>query len=258
MPTFSCNNLVKSMDVILVACETIEDEVKKALERIGFDCPVIWLEGGLHNSPERLRVRLQEVFSRADGQCRRLLVSLGFCGGGVSGLTTGDYETVLPLADDCLSLLLGSMEARKRASRPPTYFLTSGWMRHENNVVSSYQYAVERYGQKQADRINHLMLKNYSRFGLVATGCYDLDEAAARIDPLAVKMNMTVENIDGDMVWLTRLLTGPYDDPNLFLVMPPRSQLTFDDWCPLIMGADSSAVKETPPLADVSFPDAFI
>jgi hypothetical protein len=239
--------MAKEQGTVLVACETIEDEVNRALRDLGLDYPVVWLEGGLHNSPDRLRKKIQEVFDQADGRCERLLVSLGFCGGGVSGLSTGSYRTVLPMADDCLSLLLGSMAARKDASRIPTYFLTSGWMRHENNVVTSYRQTVERYGQQQADRVNRLMLKNYRRFGLVTTGCYCVEEAAKTVEPFAAKMSMDVETIEGRASWLEGLLTGPHDEPGRFVVLPPCSQLNFNNWCELLMGDPSLCERPISP-----------
>ncbi|MDR2367667.1 MAG: DUF1638 domain-containing protein [Deltaproteobacteria bacterium] len=224
------------METILVACETIQDEILGVLGENSLSYPVIWLEGGLHDNPDRLRARIQEVLDAADGRCGRLLLSLGFCGGGVSGLTTGGYETVLPLADDCVSLLLGSMAARREASRPATYFLTAGWMRHENNVIRSYDRTVARFGRGRADRINRVMLKNYRRFALVRTGCYALAEAESMVRPLADKMGMAVEALPADLGWLARLLTGPHDDPSLFLTLPPRSALGPDRWDPLLWG----------------------
>ncbi|MDR1045115.1 MAG: DUF1638 domain-containing protein [Candidatus Adiutrix sp.] len=218
------------MKRMLVACETIEDEVKDALKRLGLDYPVIWLEGGLHSSPDRLRKRLQELLDQAEGQCDDLIFTLGYCGGGVSDLQTGGYTSILPLADDCISILLGSLAARKKASSPATYFLTEGWMRHESNVVTSYDHTVKKYGQERADRINRMMLKHYRRFGLVDTGSYDLGEAAVRVGPLAQKVEVTVETLPGEMNWLEALLTGPYDDPSRFLVLPPHTPLNFDQW----------------------------
>ncbi len=219
---------------LLVACETIEDEVKDAMRRLGLDYLVIWLEGGLHNHPERLRARMREVLAEAEGKCGLLLLTLGYCGGGMSDLTTGGYTTVLPLSDDCISVLLGSLAARRRVSRPATYFLTNGWMKHENNVITSYERTVEKYGQERADRINKMMLKHYRRFGLVETGSYDLPAAATRVAPLAAKMGLAVEALPGDTGWLDQLLLGPYDDRARFLVLPPHSRLDFNEWSPLL------------------------
>lgn len=218
------------MKTILVACETIEDEVNSALKRLKLDYPVIWLEGGLHNTPERLRSKIDEVLREAEGRCELLIFTLGYCGGGVSDLITGDYTTVLPLADDCISILLGSMAARKKASQRATYFLTEGWMRHENNIVTSYHRTVEKYGQARADRINKMMLNNYERLGLIDTGTFDLKAARLKVEPLASKLDLPVENLPGDSGWLDRLLLGPYDDPSRFLLIPPRGEINFDCW----------------------------
>jgi len=206
--------------------------VVTALARLGLDYPVVWLEGGLHNSPDRLRARLAEVLAGADGQCERLLMTLGYCGGGVNDLKTGGYVTILPLADDCLSLLLGSMAARRAGSLVPTYYLTAGWLRHENNVVSDYERLAVGSGRAKADRITKMMLKHYHRFGLVDTGVYDLERTAERVAPLAERMNLRVETLPGDASWLDRLLIGPHDD---FLVLPPHTELGFDHWSDFLL-----------------------
>jgi hypothetical protein len=236
------------LDKTLVACETIEDEVKAALADSGLALPVVWLEGGLHNNPDRLRARVQEILDSV--RCQRLIICLGYCGGGLSGLFTRSYQTVLPLADDCLSLMLGSMEARRLASKPVTYFLTAGWLRHENSLVTSYDQAVEKYGQRQAERINKLLLRHYHRIGLVRTGCYDLCQTAERVRPLADLIGLTVEHLPGDLDWLKTLLTGPYDDPSRYLVVGPDSAITFDQWCPLLMGGDPAAAPGPPQALD--------
>jgi len=222
------------MKTQVVACETIRNELTAAMARLGLDYPIIWLEGGLHNSPDRLRIRLAEVLAEADGQCERLLLTLGYCGGGVNELKTGGYTTILPLADDCLSLLLGSMSARKASARLPTYYLTDGWLHHENNVVSDYERLAARDGQAKADRITRLMLRHYRRFGLVETGAYDLKRTMKRVAPLAERLGLSVESLPGDASWLVRLLNGPYEKGE-FLVLPPRTELTFDQWSDFLL-----------------------
>jgi hypothetical protein len=142
------------------------------------------------------------------------------------------------MADDCLSLLLGSMEARRLASRPVTYFLTAGWLRYENNIITTYQQSVEKFGKRQADRINRLMFKHYRRIGLVKTGCYDLAVIADRVGPLAETLELTVESLEGDDDWLKELLLGPCLDSDRFLVVGPNSTICFDAWSKLLMGSD--------------------
>ena len=228
---------------ILVACNTIEDEINASLAHLKLDYPVIWVEGGLHDVPGRLRARLQEVMDEADGQCDTLIFALGYCGGGMSGLVTKNYTTVAPLADDCLSVLLGSIQARVGFSNPPTFFMTEGWMRHKSNLVDSYNRTMEKYGKAKADRINQMMLGSYKRFGMVDTGCYDLKSAEAKIAPLAQATGLDVEPLPGDRSWLETLLTGPWEDTSRFLVVPPNSQLDFEEWCHLLDEVGSLAAQ---------------
>jgi hypothetical protein len=215
---------------ILAACETVRDEIAKCMGDLGQERPVIWMEGGLHGSPERLRRRLSEVLREADGRCGRLLLCVGCCGGGMGAAAAGNYETVLPLTNDCLSLLLGSLAARKRASAPATYFLTRGWLTHEENLVASFEKASERFGRKTALSLTRALLDGYSRFGLLDTGAYDLKEAEGMVLPLARSLNMSVEAVPCDLSWLRRFLEGPWDDPDLFLRLPPGAELRFEDW----------------------------
>jgi hypothetical protein len=236
---------------VLVACETVRDEIIRSLAALGLDYPVIWLEGGLHNVPWRLRERLAQILREADGRCDRLLIALGYCGGGVAGLRTGDYETVLPLTDDCLSLLLGSLAARERASKPVTYFLTKGWLSHEQNVVTAYESASRQFDPETAIRLNRILLEGYGRFGLLDTGAYDLEEAGERVRPLAESLGLLVETIPSDPGWLNSFLLGDHGDEGLFLRLPPRSKLSPDDWIRLLTARHVQGQTQLPcgPLA---------
>jgi hypothetical protein len=218
------------METILVACETIRDEVESSLDDLGLSFEMVWLEGGLHGSPTLLKKRMQEVLKEADGKCERLLLALGYCGGGLAGLFTGNYETILPLTDDCLSFLLGSLKARREASNPVTYFVTEGWLRHENNLVTSCKKSYESFDPEMAALINRTMLDGYSRLGLLDSGCYDIEKVEEMVKPLASELSLSIETIQVDPSWLKDFLTGPYDDPSRFLCLPARSTLDFSDW----------------------------
>ena len=45
---------------VIVACETLRDELLAAFDQSGGELPVIWVESGLHNVPKKLKARLQE------------------------------------------------------------------------------------------------------------------------------------------------------------------------------------------------------
>jgi hypothetical protein len=218
---------------LLVACETIRDEVSQALSRLGLGYAVRFLAGGLHQSPERLCGQMRGVLSEADGACGRLLVALGWCGGGLEGLATGSYETVVPLTDDCLTFLMGSPEARREASRPPTYFLTRGWLRHENSAVKDHERVRARFSPETAALINRTIFDGYSRLGFLDTGAYSVEEAEREVAGMAEELELDVARVPADLSWLEALLTGPHDDPSRFMRLPPGSRLSLSRWRPL-------------------------
>jgi len=208
------------MSTVVFSCNTLEDELRLALDDAGLDYPVVWLEGGLHNHPERLRDRLNEALAGLGG-AGRVLMALGHCGGACSGLKNPGYELIIPRADDCLSLLMGSLEIRQRVSRLcPTYFLTAGWLRHTENLITSFSRDCGLFGRERAERAYRIMLKHYRRLGFIDTGAYDLAEEELSTAPLAAIVGLELQRLPGDLAWLRRLLTGPWDGGDFIVVRP--------------------------------------
>lgn len=220
---------VRAPAFVVVACNTLEDEIHKAQTEAGLAYPVVWLEAGYHNQPDRLRAHLNEALGRIKG-ADRVLMALGHCGGACAGLEAFDFELVIPRTDDCLSLLLGSLEARQRASKEAsTYFLTAGWLRHTENLITSFERDRVAFGRERAERIYQIMLKHYQRFGFIDTGTYDLDQAAGLTRPLTELLPIATGRLPGNLAWLGRLLTGPWN-PDEFIIVPPGGRLTAELW----------------------------
>lgn len=119
------------MKTALIACRTLEKEISYILdhEPVNIDM-VLYVPSGLHNTTARLQEAVREQMRRLEGTgVERLLLCFGLCGNMVDGLTTGDYETVMPKTDDCITLLLGSAERRRYLDETKRgYFLTEGWL----------------------------------------------------------------------------------------------------------------------------------
>ena len=43
------------MKQILIACAMLEDEINKIYEETGCEMPIVWVERGFHNTPEKLK-----------------------------------------------------------------------------------------------------------------------------------------------------------------------------------------------------------
>lgn len=218
----------ENKDTVILCCNTLEDELGLMLKEAGLNCQVIWIEAGMHNQPDKLREHLNQTLRGINA--RRVLMALGHCGGACAGLSTGDFELVIPRVDDCLSLLLGSMKNRKKAgAAAPTYFLTAGWLRHTESLTNAFARDAARFGEERTRRIYKMMLKHYRRFGFIETGLYDLAAEEEKIAPLAKDTGIAVESLPCDLTWLKRLLSGPWPDAE-FIIIPPRSRLESGHW----------------------------
>src|SRR5512133_2415672 len=91
--------------LVVLACKVIEDELRPLLApNVEFRS----VEQGLHRHPEKLQESLQQEIDSIDAD--EILLGYGLCGKGVVGLKSSVARLVVPRVDDCISLLLGSLD----------------------------------------------------------------------------------------------------------------------------------------------------
>jgi len=216
---------------VLVACETLRDELFAAFEQAGGELPVIWLESGLHHTPSKLKRRLEAELDNlgdsVDFEVSRVLLALGNCGNAVHGIESRDYELVVPHVDDCISLLLGSDKHREEVARElAAIYLTAGWMRGERTPVVEYEHAKKRYGEEQAREVLEMMYKHYRTIALLDTGTYPMDALMDETERVSELLGLPRVCIPASCSYLTKLIAGPWDD-EAFIVVPPHSRISF-------------------------------
>lgn len=209
---------------IILACETIKDEVEHVMRLTHCNYNVKWIESGLHNSPVKLNARLQEELDKLN-HYDQILMAFGSCGKAVHGLKSGNFEIILPLVDDCFTLLLGSKEIRDKINEEtPTYFLTEGWLRGERNIWIEYEYALKKYGEKSGRSIMALVLGNYKRLSVIGLGCNNMTALISQTRRIASELKLDHEVLSGSVDYLTELLTCDWSDDR-FLIVPRYSQI---------------------------------
>lgn len=224
------------MRAVILACQTLKEELRLAIRETGIDYPVIYIESGLHNRPESLQRRIQGQLDMIDNVDVVLMV-FGYCGNGLLGIKPAGFKVVVPRVDDCIPLLLGSPEARRRISQEAgTYFVTKGWLDYEQNILWEYDRCVTRYGEERALRLMKTMLGNYGRFMVIDTGAYPLDSVIARTSEFAAKLNLRHAVAPGSPRLLHKLLLGQWDEE--FVVLEPGQEVRLDDFC--AGGADAA------------------
>lgn len=205
------------MKTAIVACKTIEDELRFAMERTGTDYPIVWLEQGLHNVPDMLRTALQTALDGVGAE--RVLLAMGFCGNAIRGVSVPVDELIIPRVDDCISLLLGSVARRLEVSREySAYFFTEGWLRGERNIWVEHQHMLEEYGEELTEELEKDMFGHYKTLGLLDCGIKPVEPLVEGTKMIAEGLHLTQKVIPATTQYLADLLTGPW---------PPERFITF-------------------------------
>ena len=146
----------------VIACATVIEEMMPLIrDNVAYEV----LDFGLHRVPEDLRASLQKAIDASGTIFDTIILGYGLCSMAVVGLKATNCTLVIPRVDHCIAIFLGSRQAYNEQSskEPGTYYLTKGWIEAGFTPFKERQDLVERYGQKHADRITQLMLKNYKR-----------------------------------------------------------------------------------------------
>ena len=215
------------MNTVLVACKTLEDELALAMEKTGVEYPIVWIESGLHNTPKKLNARLSETLQAVDAD--RVILVMGFCGNALEGICADNFELIVPRVDDCITLLLGSAEARAMAAKEyAAYFLTEGWLRGERSVWAEYLYAVEKYGEEEAQSIAQTMLGHYRTLGLLDSGATSIEKFVDETRVIAETLNLEQKIVPATISYIEELLTGPWPYVR-FIVKAPGEAITVSE-----------------------------
>lgn len=204
----------------IIACETIRDELTHVAPGVETE----FIEGGLHDYPDRLRAKINARIAATPGR-RTILLGYGRCSNGTAGLQAGPHRLILPAGDDCITLLLGSRRRylREFASVPGTYYYTRGWIEELGDPYKEYQKMIPRMGEERARRIALMIMENYKRLVLVETGAYDMKKCEGYVNEVAAFYGLPVERLRGDLRLFRKLVTGPWDGE--FIVVQPGGVL---------------------------------
>ncbi|MDO5146072.1 MAG: DUF1638 domain-containing protein [Eubacteriales bacterium] len=224
------------MKTALIACKTLEKEIEKVLseENPSIDY-IFYVASGLHNATPRLQEAIRNEMAKLEGlQVERLLLCFGLCGNVVEGLATGDYETVMPKTDDCITMLLGSAE--RRAALDETrrgYFLTEGWLQGEANLHREYEKTVKTYGREMADEIYRQIFDGYDYLSLIDTGRQDFSSFYKEGEKIAEDFKLQPFALRGTLGWLRDYLLQRLDvlkDQDKIVIYPPHSSMSWKDF----------------------------
>lgn len=207
------------MNDVIIACQTLRDELDLAMRQTGIWYPVIWVESDYHNDPNQLRAKLQQEIDGQTG-AGNILFAYGCCGSGLVGLKATSANLIIPKTEDCISMVL-TRPGEKFIRPKETYFLTRGWMEGSKSIFVEYEHALKRYGEARTRRLFDVMLKHYRYFMLIDTGAYPVEGCLGKVQELAQNTGLQTVVSEGGLWFLKKLLTGPHGQE--FCVVPRGS-----------------------------------
>lgn len=195
--------------------------------------PVTFMEYGFHRTPDLMTPALQEQLDRIT-EPSVVIIGYGLCGNGLVNLKSGRHTLIIPRADDCITLLLGSYQSYMTEfnAEPGTYYLTKGWLESGSHPLKEYRDLLEKYDKETADWIIDEQYRNYKRIVLVAPNQQELeayrDKAGEVADFCRERWNYRYEERIGSEDYVKKLMTVAHqlsESTDDFLVIPPGGEV---------------------------------
>ncbi|MGD2049278.1 MAG: DUF1638 domain-containing protein [Chloroflexota bacterium] len=222
--------------VVVIACQVLQDLLARLLPESLAD-EVTFMDYGLHRVPNRMTGALQDAINSIE-QPSLIVLGYGLCGNGLKGLKAGIHTLLVPRADDCIAILLGSRESymREFEAHPGTYYLSKGWLESGSHPLKEYEEYVEKYGSDDADWVMDMQYQHYERLVLVTHNEEDMEAyrpQALEVAQFCQRWDMRYEEIQGSDGYVRRLIKAaslnndltPEKAGNDFLVIPPGGEI---------------------------------
>ena len=240
---------MKRLRLRAIACEVLARPIYYCAARSPNVVDVAFLHRRLHETPLRLRDRLQaeiDAAGEADPGYDAVVLAYGLCGGASAGVTASRIPLVVPRAHDCITLLLGSRARYEAefAAHPGTYWYAPDFLERSDadprgstiglfgigsnpDVEPGVAYAdyAARFGDDNAAYLMEMMgswRDHYDRAAFLDTGMGDA-AAEGKVRRAAEERGWLFERLTGDLKLFRRLLAGAWGDD--FLVLEPGQRL---------------------------------
>ena len=232
--TYDIKGKIISMDdplpTVFLGCKVFEGLIEARLpsdDQMSF-IYVDWL----HTFPKDLNECLQAEIDKIE-EPSLIIMGYGLCGNGLDNLEARQHTLVVPKADDCIAIIMGSREEylRQFTANPGTYYITKGWVEIGGDPLSEYEDYVERYGEKKAKRVMDIQYQNYKRLMFVAYDPDDFETFRPRTQAIAEycsQWGMVYEEYLGNDDFFNQIAAISQNSkpiPEEFIVVPPGGVL---------------------------------
>ncbi|MEX1300000.1 MAG: DUF1638 domain-containing protein [Desulfotignum sp.] len=209
----------------VIACKVFQPEI----DALGVDKDrVVYLDQSLHRYPDMLNQAVQEALRELEDirSIDTVILLFGFCGGGLSGISSHRLKLIVPRVHDCIPLLLSEVCQEKDCREVNhAFYLSPGWIDHGETPYTEFFKSSARYGREDALWIAGEMLKGYKEIVLI--------EALAPVRPhhriyakkMANLFHLGYREVKTSGSWLTGLLSEEQDCLKYKRVLAPKEMI---------------------------------
>lgn len=219
------------LPVVIFACQVLQTILADILPE-GLADQVTFMDYGLHRFPDKMTWTLQDAIDALETPSL-VVLGYGLCGNGLKGIKARQHTLVVPRADDCIAILLGSRNTymREFEAEPGTYYLSKGWLESGSHPLREFQEISEKYGREDAIWIMDQQYQHYQRLAFIAHDQADLEAYRLQAQEVArycERWGMRYEEILGSDRYVRRLVEvaaalDKADDE--FVVIPPGGEI---------------------------------
>lgn len=228
----------KKRPIVIIACQVFQEMLAKVLPS-DLAAQITYLDYGLHRTPRKIVSSVQQLLDELETPSL-VILGYGLCGNGISGIQARHHTLLVPRADDCITMLLGSRQRyyQEFAKEPGTYWLSKGWLESGSHPLKEYEEYREKYGEEDALWLLDQQYQHYKRLVLVAHTQEDLNHyrtQAQEVAEFCQRWDMRYEEILGTDDFIHKLVQVAQDlkkADNEFVIIPPGGEIRIDQFMP--------------------------
>lgn len=222
------------MRYAVIACRIFTRELSFFISKSANVCEIYYLEQMLHDTPDILKRRLQEVINQIDemnlnGKITydKILLCYGLCSNGVLDITSKTCDIVIPRCNDCTALFLGSEKRYLEYfnKHKGIYWFNPSWIEigsvpTKEKVLEDFEKYKKEYGEDNAKyliEVKNSSLKKYDSCIYIHSSLYDKNEYKDLAKKSCEYFNWSYEQVDEDTSYIEDLVNGNWDDERFFI-----------------------------------------
>ncbi|MFC1453531.1 DUF1638 domain-containing protein [Verrucomicrobiota bacterium] len=214
----------------VIACNVMWREICYHAALSPNECGLLFMPWGLHEEPDRLRVRLQQEIDATEPGFDAIVLGYGLCSRGVEHIAARETRLVITRGHDCITCFLGSRRRFQEyfESQPGTYWYTPGWI--ENHTAPGrerfekiYRQYLDKYGEDNARYLMEIeqdWIRKYTTAAYVDVGIGDTRAYEEYTRRCAEWLKWRFERLEGDARLIQRMVNGDWDDETFLVVEP--------------------------------------